>query len=1850
MALFRRFFYRKPPDRLLEISDRVYVFDCCFSTDALDEDEYKDYMGGIVAQLQDYFPDASFTVFNFKEGDGRTKISDILTEYGMTVMEYPQEFESCPLLPLEVIHHFLRSSESWLSVVGQRNVLLMHCERGGWPVLAFMLASLLLYRKQYNGEQKTLEMVYKQAPRELLYFLSTINPQPSQLRYLQYISMRNLGFRWPPSDTPLHLDCLILRDLPLFDDGKGCRPFVRVYGQDPSSTPSNANGSKLLFPIKTEKYVRHYQQAECLLVKLDIHCRVQGDTVLECIHLYDDLIHEGIMFRVMFHTSFVRSNILMLNREELDIPWDAKDNFPKDFKAEVLFLDNDAVIPDITTIDDAEDPNKAGYASPEEFYEVEEIFSNVVDAREGKGEYDSPVVHDNPVDGRNHKTVWKENLDPYTFQDCSSNDGIHKQDGRTDYVIQAIKDIVVDDVKYKADGSLDSDPYAVKDIVVDDGQIKSTSMVNCTGIMHNVEAKEVTTDLHGQYADAGNKYEEDNQAIEIKLDSKAGQQKNDLSRQKADKLLPPTARKQLLPNSKLIGNTLAGKQKIKLQEQGGQAKIAKPNAITRWIPSSKTYYANSMHVLYPRLNIALANSNSRKEKSADANMKNKQKIRKQRSLDCINRSSSNKLKVHKLATSRSSDRLVEMDTECLLPSIEEACLRLATEALEMNSNQGPAIPLPLPPLLPSFHVKNSSLQVFKSLSLEEDAPPPSPLLLPSSSLAANASIQLLLPATNLSSSSGEYIEMDISHVTSPSCPPPPPPLPSLPSWKTIWGFSSPPHRQEAVYSSIVVDGKGNDGPPFLVVPPLLESETLPSKLSTVQAPPPPPLTSSILKAPSLPPSLLNASHIALLHIPNSCRSLQAPPPPPPPPPPPHSLSKSLLSSRWASYKAFPTPTPPSSPPTLPNLASYTTFSSLPPRHVSNALPPSSPLPASSNAPLPPQPSSPSIPFPTLPLPSSSNVLSPLLKPLKDALPPLSSTPPSPSSSDALLPLLSTLPSPPSNDILPRLTSYKAFTSPLPRQFSNALLLPSQLTLLRVASPSPTPHEAPQQQPPLMLGVSSPLPLSFHKTLLLAPPPPLPLPLLLPLSPSSCKVIPPLTHPILALPDLPPCRDPPLPSQPPPLSIVKDLQPPSPSPNIKSLPTPPSSHNIKSLPVPLPHLSRQVLYPFFPLNKQGLPPPPPPPPPPLSRQGSPLLLPLNKQGTSVPPPPLSKKSLPPPPSSKEGPLPLSLSHNEQVLFIPSLPPPLSEQGCPPPLPPPPPSLSDHGPPSPLLSPSEQGPPPLPPLVKLSPPLPSLGGQSLPPLSPFPSKQGPPPPPPLPPLSGQGYPLPPAPLPLGRQGPPPPPPLPSGPGPPLPPPPLGRQGPPPPPVSKQGPSLPQPSVSGKGPPPPPLPNSRQGPPPPPPPKAQAPGAPTPPGPPRGTPPPPGGGLSGRGRGLSHLSGSTPRRSSLKPLYWGKVSKALQGSLWEELQKCGQTQVAPEFDVSEIETLFSAIVPKTADKSVGRCKSVGSKSDKVHLIELKRANNVEIMLTKIKMPLSEMMAAILTLDDTVLDVDQVESLSKYCPTKEEMELLKGYTGDYENLGRCEQYFLEHMKVPRVEAKLGVFSFKIQFNHQIVEFKKSLNTVNTACEEKILYLGNTLNQGTARGSAVGFKLDSLLKLTETRASSGRMTLMHYLCKVLAEKSPALLDFHLDLVSMEVASKIQLKALAEEMAAINKGLRKVKQELAASENDGPASESFRNTLRDFIEGAELEEASVTALYSAAGKNADDLARYFNEDPARYPFEQVTATLLNFIRLFRKAHEENIKQAELEKKRAEKEAEEKAKAAAASSSSSKEVL
>ncbi|XP_022145618.1 formin-like protein 14 [Momordica charantia] len=300
-------------------------------------------------------------------------------------------------------------------------------------------------------------------------------------------------------------------------------------------------------------------------------------------------------------------------------------------------------------------------------------------------------------------------------------------------------------------------------------------------------------------------------------------------------------------------------------------------------------------------------------------------------------------------------------------------------------------------------------------------------------------------------------------------------------------------------------------------------------------------------------------------------------------------------------------------------------------------------------------------------------------------------------------------------------------------------------------------------------------------------------------------------------------------------------------------------------------------------------------------------------------------------------------------------------------------------------------------------------------------------------------------------------------------------------------------------------------------------------------------GRGR-VATGAVSAPKRTTLKPLHWVKVTRAMQGSLWADSQKQENQSRAPEIDISELESLFSAASASdgSGSKGGGRRGSNIHKPEKVQLVDLRRAYNCEIMLSKIKIPLPDMINSVLALDSSALDIDQVENLIKFCPTREEMETLRSYTGDREMLGKCEQFFLELMKVPRIESKLRVFAFKITFSSQVNDLRYNLNTINDATREvkesaklrqimqTILTLGNALNQGTTRGSAIGFKLDSLLKLSDTRARNNKMTLMHYLCKLLSEKMPELLDFDKDLLHLEAACKIQLKALAEEMQAVS--------------------------------------------------------------------------------------------------------------------------
>ncbi|KAH6801161.1 vesicle transport V-snare 13 [Perilla frutescens var. hirtella] len=190
----------------------------------------------------------------------------------------------------------------------------------------------------------------------------------------------------------------------------------------------------------------------------------------------------------------------------------------------------------------------------------------------------------------------------------------------------------------------------------------------------------------------------------------------------------------------------------------------------------------------------------------------------------------------------------------------------------------------------------------------------------------------------------------------------------------------------------------------------------------------------------------------------------------------------------------------------------------------------------------------------------------------------------------------------------------------------------------------------------------------------------------------------------------------------------------------------------------------------------------------------------------------------------------------------------------------------------------------------------------------------------------------------------------------------------------------------------------------------------------------------------------------------------------------------------------------------------------------------------------------------------------------------------------------------------------------------------EKVLYIGNIFdsdrrlqNPPVIRSDPV-FGLAGLSRLKEKRSPNSKVTAMHYLCKSCADKNPEILDFPKDLISLEAASKIELKSLAEEIEGISDCLEKAKKEVAAADNDDPFFENFQKAaLKEFVVAAEAELSSVKDLYNVSVKNGDKLAQYFD---AKSSLEKVVAALVDFVETFKRACEDNIAIAEQARQRA----------------------
>ena len=160
--------------------------------------------------------------------------------------------------------------------------------------------------------------------------------------------------------------------------------------------------------------------------------------------------------------------------------------------------------------------------------------------------------------------------------------------------------------------------------------------------------------------------------------------------------------------------------------------------------------------------------------------------------------------------------------------------------------------------------------------------------------------------------------------------------------------------------------------------------------------------------------------------------------------------------------------------------------------------------------------------------------------------------------------------------------------------------------------------------------------------------------------------------------------------------------------------------------------------------------------------------------------------------------------------------------------------------------------------------------------------------------------------------------------------------------------------------------------------------------------------------------PRRfASSSMLHWDKLQPhSVRGTVWED------AGTVDGLDLGELDSLFALEDPNAAKK---KKKPEGDGKPKaVSLIDSKRSLNISIQLAGIRMPFKDIKKALLSMDDTVLGLDQLNILTLCVPTMDEVKLLKNYPGDKAELATVEQYFLQVMAIPRLSQRISSLVFR--------------------------------------------------------------------------------------------------------------------------------------------------------------------------------------------------------------------------------------
>uniref|UniRef100_A0A8C4P2V7 Dishevelled associated activator of morphosis 1 n=1 Tax=Dromaius novaehollandiae TaxID=8790 RepID=A0A8C4P2V7_DRONO len=357
-------------------------------------------------------------------------------------------------------------------------------------------------------------------------------------------------------------------------------------------------------------------------------------------------------------------------------------------------------------------------------------------------------------------------------------------------------------------------------------------------------------------------------------------------------------------------------------------------------------------------------------------------------------------------------------------------------------------------------------------------------------------------------------------------------------------------------------------------------------------------------------------------------------------------------------------------------------------------------------------------------------------------------------------------------------------------------------------------------------------------------------------------------------------------------------------------------------------------------------------------------------------------------------------------------------------------------------------------------------------------------------------------------------------------------------------------------------------------------------------------------------------------------LAGTVWTEID---DAKVFKILDLEDLERTFSAYQRQQKEDAIDDTLSSRHKVKELSVIDGRRAQNCNILLSRLKLSNEEIKRAILTMDEQEdLPKDMLEQLLKFVPEKGDIDLLEEHKHELDRMAKADRFLFEMSRINHYQQRLQSLYFKKKFAERVAEVKPKVEAIRAGSRavlqssslqqllEVVLAFGNYMNKGQ-RGNAFGFKISSLNKIADTKSSIDKnITLLHYLITIVEKKYPKVLRLHEELRDIPQAAKVNMTELEKEINTLRSGLRAVETELDFQKSQvQQAGDKFVSVVSQFITLASFSFSDVEDLLMEAKELFSKAVKHFGEDTDKMQPDEFFGIFDQFLQAVTEAKQEN---------------------------------